>query len=114
MKKQMGSSVLRLLFVVLLPVALPFGCNKSEGPGPAEKAGKVVDKAAVEAADAAKKAGEAVREGAKKVATVTEDAAVKTGEAIERGAEKASDAAKDAAHKAADAVNTAVPTPKKK
>lgn len=107
MKKQMGSSVLRLLFVVLLPVALPLGCNKSEGPGPAEKAGKVVDKAAVEATDA-------VREGAKKVATATEDAAVKTGEAIERGAEKASDAAKDAAHKTADAINTAVPTPKKK
>jgi hypothetical protein len=50
-------------------------CEKKDGEGPAERAGKQVDKAVEQAGQTMDKAAESVKEGAKELAGKTKDAA---------------------------------------
>ncbi|MBK7357032.1 MAG: hypothetical protein IPN64_08320 [Propionivibrio sp.] len=59
---KLGKIVSTALFVSALLIALP-GCQKQEGP--AEKAGKEMDKAAEKVGQQIEKAGEAIQDAAK-------------------------------------------------
>jgi hypothetical protein len=52
-----------------------FACEKKDGEGPAERAGKQVDKAVEQAGQAIDKAVESVKEGAQDLADKSKDAA---------------------------------------
>lgn len=58
----------------LLALALT-ACEKKDGEGPAERAGKQVDKAVEQAGQTMDKAAESVKEGAKDLADKSKDAA---------------------------------------
>ncbi|WP_313950684.1 hypothetical protein [Accumulibacter sp.] len=58
-----GGSISAALLVSALLIALP-GCQKQEGEGPAEHAGKEIDKVVEKAGQQIEKAGEAIQDAA--------------------------------------------------
>jgi hypothetical protein len=68
-------------------------------PGPAERAGKAIDRGAQKVGQAAKKAAEKVGEGVEKAGKAIERAGRKTGEAVGKAVEKTGEALQRAGEK---------------
>jgi hypothetical protein len=83
LEMKLGGSISALLLVSGLLLALP-SCQKHEGEGPAEHAGKEIDKVVAKAGQQVEKAGEEI-----------DKVVVKAGEQVEKAGEAIQDAAKD-------------------
>src|SRR5882672_5902044 len=79
-------------FVMLLMVAAVSSATAGAEPGPAQRAGKAVDKAADDTGKALKKAGEKLSESVETAGRAVERAGKKTGEAVDRAMEKTGEA----------------------
>jgi len=90
----MKISMLTIAGVVSVALVVGFvSCRqKTETPGPAEKAGAALDRAAAKTADAANTAAEKTKEAAVKAADATKSAAQKVVEKTGEGLEKAGEA----------------------
>jgi hypothetical protein len=64
-----------LIFAAALLALSLAACEKKDGEGPAERAGKQVDKAVEQAGQTIDKAAESAKEGAKQLVDKTKDAA---------------------------------------
>jgi hypothetical protein len=83
LEMKLGGSISAVLLVSGLLLALP-GCQKQEEEGPAEQAGKEIDKMAAKAGQQVEKAGEGI-----------DKMVERAGQQVEKAGEAMQDAAKD-------------------